>query len=210
MATPVDPAEVLSDIDMLDPELLPNYTLTFRMEATGIPDELDEEEDFSLLLEIRQSSLENYHLLMESMDVSIEIWVVDGTTYMAEDDGAIMTIPGTDMGLFSPSMFLTTIPPLVPELEAARVGEERVSGRQTTRYQISAQEYLALSEFFGAGPTPADARGEVVVWIDNELNIMIRQEADLSWTNDDGTSGSFISNYLVSDIGTTSPVEAPQ
>lgn len=199
--------DVLGDVEMLDPEELPNYTLTMRFEMSGIP---DEPEDFRLDMEVQQSATDNYHMRVDSDDGVVEIWVVDDVTYLAEGDGEITSIPGTDMGLFSPSMFLATVPPLDEELAATRVGEETVSGRETTRYRIEAANYLALSELFAPDATPEDAEGELNVWIDNELNIMIRQEGDVTWTNVDGTTGRFFQDFLISDIGSTPRVEAPQ
>jgi hypothetical protein len=212
-ATPTGTVEedLLADIEMLDPELLPNFTLVMRIEMRGVPGELEDmDEDAIFDLEIEQSALDNYHMRFNSADMVIEIWSVDGMTYITEDDGSIVSLPGSDMGFFSPSLFLQTVPPLDSELQARRTGEETVSGRQTTRYEVSAENYLALSELFEDGMVPDDADGELVLWVDNELNIPIRYDADITWTNTDGTDGVLLMNYLISDIGSTPRVEAPQ
>lgn len=210
-ATTVDDADLLGDLEMLDPELLPNFTLAIRIEMSGMPGELEDEDEFPVFdLEIQQSALDNYRMLFSSAEMVVEIWSVDGTTYLTEDDGSIVSMPGSDMGFFSPSLFLQTVPPLDAELQARRVGEETVSGRRTTRYEVSAQNYLAMSDLFEDGMVPEDASGELVLWVDNELNIPIRYDGDITWTNADGTPGMILMNYLISDIGSTPRVEAPQ
>jgi hypothetical protein len=207
-ATP-DLSDPFADVEMLDPELLPNFTLEFELEMSGIP-EAEEEDMGRLALEIRQSAIDNYHMRFDAGDVIVETWLVDGTTYLRQEDGTILSIPGGETGMFSPSMFLTVMPTLDPELRAARMGEESVSGRQATHFRITGADYLGLSEIFGEDPVPSDITGDVNVWIDNELNIMLRQDANLAWTNADGTRGTFVSNYLISDIGSTGRVDAPQ
>jgi hypothetical protein len=204
----IDPEDPFADIEMLDPELLPNFTMSFRLSATGISEEEDLE---SMILEIQQSEIDNYHMRFEGDGVVVEAWQIDGISYLRQDDGSILEVPAeAGAGFFSPSMFLTVMPALDPELRAARVGEETVNGRQTTHYRITGADYLALSEFFGTGEVPSDISGDVNVWIDNELNIMIRQNADITWTNADGTQGNFDAEYEIRDIGTTPRVEAPQ
>jgi hypothetical protein len=49
----------------------------------------------------------------------------------------------------------------------------------------------------------------VYLWVDDELNIMILSEADVTWDNSDGTTGSLVYNYEIHDIGTTADVVAP-
>ncbi|HUG14211.1 MAG TPA: hypothetical protein VMM78_04260 [Thermomicrobiales bacterium] len=202
-----DVEDLLGEIETLDPDLLPNYTLTFRMDAAGIP---EEPEPFTFEMEVQQAAVDNYHMRVVAIDTLLEVWVVDDVTYLTQDDGSITSIPGTDMAFFSPSMFLSTVPPLEAELEAARVGEETINGRETTRYRITGEDYLTLAELSGTDEAPTDVSGEVNVWIDNELNIMIRQEADVTWTNDDGTEGRLFANYDLGSIGSTARVEAPQ
>lgn len=196
----------LADVQPIDPEALPNFTMSFTFDLTGIPDQ----EDSSIGVEIEQSSLENYHMSALMTDTGIETWLVDGTNYVDQGDGTIVELPeGTDGAFFSPSIFLQEVPPLDPELEATLEGEVEVSGRNTRHYVISGENYLAQADMLTGG-SATDVEGQVEVWIDIELNMMIKQLADVTWTNADGTTGTFMSDLLIYDIGTTAEVEAPQ
>lgn len=200
----------LADLKPIDPEALPNFTMSFTFDLTGIP----AQEDTSISVEAEQSSLENYHMSLSTTGTNLETWLVDGTNYVDQGDGTIVALPeGTDSVLFSPALFLQEVPPIEPELQAERVGEEEVSGRRTIRYVIAGKNYLEQAgqggEFTGGGPA-SDVEGQVEVWIDIELNMMIKQLGDITWTNEDGTIGTFLSDMLMFDIGSTEAVEAPQ
>jgi hypothetical protein len=107
-------------------------------------------------------------------------------------------------------MFLSTVPSLEEQVEAYREGEEEVSGRETTHYRIPGEELLSMSGFLGDNPDISNVEGDAEVWIDNELQILIKQTADISWTNGDGSDGSMVYDYLIDDIGSTEAIEAPQ
>lgn len=196
----------LADVQPIDPEALPNFTMSFTFDLTGIPDQ----EDSSIGVEIEQSAIDNYHMSAQLTGTGIETWLVDGTNYVDQGDGTIVELPeGTDSGLFSPSIFLQEVPPLEPELQATLEGEEEISGRDTRHYIISGENYLAQADMW-AGGEASDVEGQVEVWVDIELNMMIKQLADITWTNADSTTGTFMSDLLIYDIGTTGTVEAPQ
>ena len=36
-----------------------------------------------------------------------------------------------------------------------------------------------------------------------------KQQADITWDNEDGTIGTFLSDFLISELETTQAVEAP-
>jgi hypothetical protein len=200
-----DEDDALADVNPIDPEALPNFSMSFTFDVTGVPNQ----DDTSMAVEIEQSSTENYYMFVSAADMNIEVWLVDGTTYMNQGDGTIIPLPeGTDPGLVSPAIFLQEVPPIDENLQAERVGEEEVSGRNTIHYTISGENYLDQSDVLTGG-TATDIEGQVDVWIDTELNIMIKQIGDVSWTNEDSTSGTFLSDLLILDIGATNAVEAP-
>jgi hypothetical protein len=196
----------LADVKPIDPEALPNFTMSFTFDLTGLPGQ----EDTSIGVEAEQSALDNYHMSLMTSGTSLETWLVDGTTYVDQGDGSIVELPeGTDSGMFSPAIFLQEVPPIEPELQAQKIGEEEVSGRNTVHYLITGENYLAQADMLSGG-TATDVEGDVEVWIDTELNMMIKQLGDITWTNDDSTTGTFQSDMLIFDIGSTQAVEAPQ
>jgi hypothetical protein len=164
-----EPAE-LGEVEQLDPEALPNFTMTMSMDMRGVPDSEDTQTEF----EVRQSSVENYYVRIDSEGAVIESWLVDGTNYVRQEDGTIAEMPGgADAGLMSPGMFLSTVPSLEEQVEAFREGEEEVSGRETTHYRIPGEELLSMSGFLGDFPDISIVEGDAEVWIDNELQTLI-------------------------------------
>jgi hypothetical protein len=202
----VDGETPFDDVEFIDPEALPNFSLTFTMEIAGVPDE----EDTRIEMAIEQSALDNYHMRLVTDETTIETWLVDGVSYIGQDDGTVLEIPGgPDAALFSPSLFLQVLPPLSAELNAQEIGQETVNGRQTTHYRIGGRDFLAMSDLF-LDEHVSDVTGNVDVWIDNELNIMIRQIGDVTWQLVDGSTGSMTTNYEMNNIGTTPPVQSPR
>ena len=196
----------LADVQPIDPEAIPNFIMTFTFDVSGAADQ----PDTTIGMEIEQASLENYHMSVATGDQNIETWLVDETNYVNQGDGSIIPLPpGTDSNLFSPSIFLQEVPPLDSELQAEREGEEEISGRDTVHYVITGENYLAQADLLTGGNV-SDVEGQVEVWIDTELSMMIKQMGDITWTNEDGSNGSFLSDLLIYDIGTTLEVDAPE
>jgi hypothetical protein len=206
-ATATEGPAALGEVTPLDPEALPNFTMTMMMDMRGIPDS----EDANVEFDVRQSSVENYYVRIDSEGAVLESWLVDGTNYVRQEDGTLVEVPGAvEAGLVSPGMFVSTVPSLEAEVEAYRVGEDEVSGRDTTHYRIPGEELLSMSGFLGDNPDISDVEGEADVWIDDELNILIKQTADITWTNGDGSDGALQYDYLIDDIGSTARIDAPQ
>jgi hypothetical protein len=195
------------DFETLDPELLPNFSLTMEFNATnfsGTP-------ETSLQMMMQQSAIGAYHFQMNADGQPIEIWTVDGQSW-AGVGGEVVESPSGP--LFDPADILQT-GELIPEgLNAQRDGTEEINGRQTTRWFVDGADYVAyMNEEAQADPAVtvdmSNGSGDVYVWVDDELNIMILSEADVTWDNSDGTTGSLVYNYEIHDIGTTADVVAP-
>lgn len=204
-----DPFE---DLQTLDPEQLPNFSLTstVRIENTD-----ETGEDAVLTIEIVQSSVDHYHMVINSgadadtMDL-IEVWQVGDRVFMREA-GTITELPPGTPSFFSPELFLQQITNINEEVPVDRIGEENVAGRETTHYRASPEDFLAAtaqdSEYLQGA---SNAQGKADVWIDNELFIMIRARIDITWTNSDGSTGLIFQEYDIYDIGSTPEVQAPQ
>jgi hypothetical protein len=198
------PKVPLGAITALNPSAIQNFSLSTDVELRGVPNQTD----FVTSLLILQSAPNHYYIRSTTGGSGLESWLVDGTTYLTQADGSVAELPdGSDTALFSPALLVQTIPTLSNETLATPLGFEDVSGRQATRYQIDAEDLLASTSWL-----PADVRdedGQVDVWIDTELGIVLRQDANVTWENGDGTAGSYIIRYEVTNVGTTEPVRAP-
>ena len=202
-ATPI-PTEPLGEIAPINPIALENFTLSTDISLRGIPGQ----SDFVLNLLILQASPSHYYVKSTTGGSSLESWLVDGTTYLTQADGSVAELPGgSDTALFSPALLVQTVPALAGETQAIDLGTEEVAGRQTTHRQIAADDLIADTTWLPADASDAD--GVVDLWIDNELGIVIRQEADITWENADGSTGSYEIRYEVTNVGATEPVTAP-
>jgi hypothetical protein len=117
--------------------------------------------------------------------------------------------------IFSPADLLQTSE-LIPEgLNAREEGTEEVNGRQATKWVVDGADYVSYmneqAQIDGTSTVEmTDGAGDVAIWVDNELNIMIKSEADVTWSNSDGTEGSLIYDYEIHDIGSTAEIVEPQ
>jgi hypothetical protein len=203
-ATPI-PTEPLGEIAPIDPNVLTNYSLSTNIELKGIPSQ----SDFAMSLLILQSAPDHYYLRSTSGESGIESWLIDGTTYLTQADGSVASIPeGSDTALFSPALLVQTIPAISGEVASIKVGIEEVSGRQATHYTVDGEDLLDGTSWLPGG-TASDIDGQVDIWIDNELHVITRQESNVTWENSDGSQGSFVGHYELTNIGTTEPVTAP-
>ena len=202
VSTPTD--EEFEDFETLDPEALPNFSLRMSYIATN----LAETPQTTVTFQIEQNAVDNYHINMDADGEVLEMWTVGGRSWISESGEVIESPSGP---LFRPSDLLSTTEVLPEELDAEREGEEEVNGRETTKWVVDAEDYVEMAQEDGSIPSGAtDAAGEMAVWIDNELNIMIKSEADVTWTNADGTDGSLLYDYEIYDIGSTDEVQSPQ
>ena len=198
----------IPEIETLDPELLPNFSMTMDFDAVN----LSGTPQTTLKMEMQQSAIDHYHLFMETDGEELEFWTIDEQSWTTIAGETIESPTGP---LFSPADILTT-GELIPEgLEARNEGTEEVNGRQTTKWVVDGADYVEYMNEEGSvdGITDiemTDGSGEVTIWIDNELNIMIKADGDVAWKNSDDTDGSLIYTYEIHDIGSTADVQAPQ
>lgn len=198
----------IPEIETLDPELLPNFSMTMNFTATN----LSGTPQTTLKMDMQQSQIDHYHLFMETDGEVLEFWTIEDQSWTTVAGETIESPTGP---LFSPADILTT-GELIPEgLEAREEGTEEVNGRQTTKWVVDGADYVAYMNEESAvdGVTDiemSDGTGEVTIWIDNELNIMIKADGDVAWKNSDDTDGSLVYDYEIHDIGTTADVQPPQ
>lgn len=203
-ATPL-PKVPIGTITPLDPDVVMNYSLSTEIELRGVPGQ----SDFVMSLLILQAAPNRYYLKSTSGGSGIESWLVDGTTYLTQADGSVAQLPdGSDTALFSPALLVQTAPIVSGETAGVNLGTEDVGGRQTTRYRIEAEDLFATAPWL-PGDNATNIDGQVEVWIDNELSIIMRQVSDVRWENADGTPGSYVGRYEVTNVTTTEPVTAP-
>lgn len=196
------------EFETLDPELLPNFSLTMNFDATN----LSGTPQTTLKMEMQQSAIDNYHLNMETDGEVLEFWTIGEQSWTSIAGEVVESPTGP---IFSPADILTT-GELIPEgLEAREDGSEEVNGRQTTRWVIDGADYVEFmnEEASSQGTSTVemtDGTGEVTIWIDDELQIMLKAEGDVAWQNSDDTDGSLVYDYEIHDIGSTAEVVAPQ
>ena len=200
--------EEVPDFDTLDPELLPNFAMTMNFNATnmsGTP-------QTTLTMVMEQSAIGNYHINMETDGQALEFWTIGDQSWTSIGGEVVESPTGP---LFSPADILQTSE-LIPEgLNAREAGSEEVNGRQTTKWVVDGSDYVAyMNEQAKVDGTSTvemtDGTGEVTVWIDEELKIMIKAEGDVAWSNSDDTQGSLVYDYSIHDIGSTADIVAPQ
>jgi hypothetical protein len=195
----------LGTITPLDPNAIPNFSLSTNIELRGVPGQTD----FVMSLLILQAAPNHYYLKSTSGESGIESWLVDGTTYLTQADGSVARLPdGSDTALFSPALLVQTIPNVSGDTVGIDLGVEDVGGRQATHYQIDAEDLFETAPWL-PGDSATDIEGQVDVWIDTELRIILRQESNVRWENADGSPGSFVGHYEVTNVTTTEPVTAP-
>jgi hypothetical protein len=205
IASPGSIDEALGDVNTIDPNLLPNYTLKFDMDAAGMPDG----SDATMSFQIEQAAVDKYHMKVNAADANIEMWKIGDTSYVSQGDGQVMEMPaGTDAGLFSPSLFLQSVPDFPPDINVEKIGDDTISGRSATHYRVSGKDLLATNDF-GDGTTISDAKGDLDMWVDKELNIILKYGGNITWKNQDGSDGHMNIDYAITDIGSTSDVQAP-
>lgn len=197
----------LANVKSINPEDLPNFTLAFSYDATNLSGEASTQ----VAMSIQQSAVDNYYLKFDTAGQVIEEWLVDGTSY-ANLDGTVQAMPEGTGVLFEPSTILTQVP-LQDTAGLEKQGEEKVNGRNTTKYRLEGKnvgEFLASGGSGGNASDYTNGGGSLDIWVDNDLKIMIKANGDLTWTNPDGTDGEMKYNYEIKEIGSTPAVAAPQ
>lgn len=202
--TPI-PRVPIGETTPLDPAVITNYTLTTDLKLRGISGQTD----FLMGLLILQAAPNHYYLKSTTGGSGIESWLVDGTTYLTQADGSVARLPqGSDTALFSPALLIQTIPTISSETVGIEVGVEEVNGRQTTHFRVDGRDLFESTPWLPREET-SDVRGTLDIWIDNDTRLVIRRETDVHWKNMDGSDGSFVDTYDLTNITTTEPVTAP-
>jgi hypothetical protein len=205
------PTAALGDVHALDPAALPNYTLMMTFNGQNLPDASSGVTSANISLEIEQNSPDNYHMRLSSDDTHIEASKVDGKSYFSQG-GQITEAPaGSGIELFTPSMFLQSTPELPASLGVQRLGVETLNGRQATHYRVPPEN---IGLFLANGDPNAaqlkNPKGTIELWVDLDLQILLKASSDASWTNADNSAGKLAYAYAIDAIGTTPVVAAPQ
>lgn len=197
-----DLAELTSDV--------PNFTLDYTGTFDNVPDETGATFSADMEMMLEQSEADIYHLrLMTTGDdeVEIEMWSLGDATYIAESGEEPVELPaGTATGM-APTDALLIVPP-VETLDAAdEVGQEDIGGRSATHYEVDPEDAALI--LMSQGVTFSNPEGDMDIWIDDELDIILQMTADITFENEDGSEGAIEMNYMVSDINETDDIEAP-
>jgi hypothetical protein len=183
--------------------------MTFN--GQNLPDASTGVASANISLEIEQNSPDNYHMRLSSDDTHIEASKVDGKSYFSQG-GQITEAPaGSGIELFTPSMFLQSTPALPANLGVQRLGVETLNGRKATHYRVPPENigvFLANGDPNAAQLT--NPKGTIELWIDQDLQILLKASSDATWTNADNSAGSLAYTYAIDAVGTTPVVAAPQ
>ena len=195
------------DIETLDPDLIPNFSIRFEVISGGDSEESGALGTVSMTME--QSEPGTYHSSIEVEGTSLQSWVIGDQAWSDFGVGVMETEPGTD--LFGPDVLLSQMTDgLKSFYKANEEGSEEVNGRDTTLYVIDGEDYAdAYNRCAGEAQTIEDASGELRYWIDDEWGVMVKGEGNMEWTYSDDTTTTFEFNQEMFDIGDTAAIEPP-
>jgi hypothetical protein len=189
---------------------VPNFTLDFTGHFENVPDDTGEIFSADLEMMLMQSEPDIYHLTFITTGdeaIELEVWSLADATYIAESGDTPVELPGGMAAEFAPANLLIIVPPVEALLVAEEVGQEDVNGRSTTHYRVDAEDAAVI--LAPEGTEINDAEGDMDIWIDDELGIVLQMTADVTWTNADDTDAEVTIDYMVSDVGDTDDIEAP-
>jgi hypothetical protein len=189
---------------------VPNFTLDFTANFENVPDDTGEIFSADIDMMLAQSEPDIYHLsFMTTGDeaIEIEVWSLAEATYIAESGGEPVELPGGMASEFAPTNLLVIVPPVETLAVAEEVGQEDVNGRSATQYRVEAEDAALI--LAPEGSEINDPEGEMNIWIDDELGIVLQMTSDVTWTNADDTDAAVTLDYMVSDVGETDDIEAP-
>lgn len=198
LPTEDDPAKDSLPVD----QVTSNFTLHYNVQFTG------GESDTAIELAVEQHDADSYHIRVQNTGQQTEAWRVGETTWVAGPNGAIVELPGlVDPNLYAPSSFLFLIPDLRESGTATVIDEDAdVEGRSATRYEVDPS--VADRYWPQQGNPPGEAEGTFEIWIDNELNLIVRAEADIQWPSGSNSPRMEMS-YLITRIDSTPEVQPP-
>lgn len=183
-------------------DVIANYTLNYTVQFDGTDD------NTSVELYIAQARPDLYHLRVVSAGQQTEAWRVDEVIYVLGPGGAVVELPGlVDPNLYAPSSFLFLVPDL-SQIEIATILDEDadVEGRPATLYEVdpaSAARFLPPQS-----TSTGEADGTFHVWVDEQLNVITRMDADIEWSAGSAQQ-TMTMRYLISQIDSTPDVAPP-
>ena len=189
---------------------VPNFTLDFTGSFENVPDDTGEVFSADLEMMLTQSEPDVYHLsFMTTGDdaIDVEVWSLADATYIAESGDDPVELPGDMASEFAPTNLLVIVPPVETLAVAEEVGQEDVNGRSATHYRVEAEDAAVI--LAPEGTEINDAEGDMDIWIDDELGIVLQMRSDVTWTNADDTDAAVTIDYMISDVGETDDIEAP-
>lgn len=189
---------------------VPNFTLDFTGSFENVPDDTGETFSADLEMMLMQSEMDIYHLsFMTTGDdaIEIEVWSLADSTVISESGEAPVELPAGFANEFAPADVLVIVPPVETLAAAEEVGPDEVDGRDATHYRVDPEAAALL--LAAEGSEIEDPQGDMDIWLDDELGIVVQMTADVTWTNADDTEAAVVIDYAVSDIDETDEVEAP-
>ena len=191
---------------------VPNFSLEFMAQFENVPDDTGSLFSADLDMMLAQSEPDVYHLQLtttgdEALDV--EVWSLPDATYLSESGDSAVELPAGLASEFAPTEALTVMPPVELLQNAEEVGEDEVNGRTATEYRVDAEDALMILMAQGQDVNVSNPEGEMNIWVDEELNVVIQMTADVTFEHEDGEEGSIVIDYMVTDIDETEDIEAP-
>ncbi len=187
-----------------------NFTLEMTGSFENVPDETGATFSSNIEMFLQQSEPDVYQLRFVTEgdeEIALEMWALPDATYISESGADPVELPGGLTSEFSPAEFLMIVPPVETLEDVEEVGPDEVNGRPATLYRVDAEQAAGL--LVAQGVEIEDPQGEMEIWIDDGLGVMVQMISDITFTNTDGTEGSASLEYRVTDIDETMPVEAP-
>jgi hypothetical protein len=193
-------------VQAVDPNTLTNFTLAITYSARGMPGNPDS----AIELNVQQNNLDNFHVRVVTDGTPVESWAANGSYYLFQEGGVVQLPPGIDGQLFAPAVFMHSTPLPSGGDSARKIGSEIVNGRAATHYRMGPQDaarMVATDDAFVDGM--GAAAGALDIWIDDELDVVLKISGEVAWSNADGSLGAIRYDYLLSEIGVTQPVGPP-
>lgn len=189
---------------------LPNFTLNFTGQFENVPDDTGAMFTSDLEMMLAQSERNIYHLRLETTgdeSLSIEIWSLEDATFIAEGGGEPIELPAGTAEQVAPVDALAILPPVELLESAEEVGQEEIDGRTATRYRVEPEQAALI--LVSQNATISNPQGDMDIWVDDELGILLQMIADITFENEDGTEGRVQVDHQISDIDETEAIEAP-
>lgn len=187
-----------------------NFTLNFTGDFENVPDDTGAFFTAGMEMFLEQTDQETYHLRFVTTGdeaAELEMWSLEDATYIAEAGGEPIPLPAGTAGQVAPTEALMVVPPVETLENAEEVGEDEVDGRTATHYRVDPEE--AATILVSQNVEISNPQGDMDIWIDEELEIVLRMTADITFENTDGSEGAVQTDYEVTSIDETEEIEAP-